>query len=139
MAKAEGLPPTASTASAGLSISYMGGKTWAGWSGLIIVNNGTTDMFNFVSPNIALIVSNFQYYVKHSANSPGNSEYVGWNLLLNNIDIVSNHLKALSLQHYNDFDQNMFLIPPNTVCQIESYTNTSADIYTYANIVLKEV
>ena len=135
------VPVSASTAVAttGLGIRYIGGKIWAGWSGLIVVNNGTTDMFKFVSPNIGLIVRNFQYYVRHSANSPGSAEYIGWNLLLNDMDIVTNHLKATSIQHYNDFDQNMFVIPPNTTCQIESYTNTSADIHTYANIVLEEI
>ena len=139
MTEADVIQPSASIASPGLGIRYMGGKTWAGWSGQIIVNNGTTDMFNFVSPNIGLIVTNFQYYIAHSTNSPVSNEYIGWNLKLNEVLIVLNHLKAATLQHYNDFDQNMFVIPPNTVCQIESYTNATNDIYTYANIVLEEI
>ena len=139
MTEADVIQPSASVASPGLGIRYIGGETWAGWAGLIIVNSGTTDMFNFVSPNIGLIVKNFQYYINHAAGVVTSGEYIGWDLLLNDIDIVQNRLKATTIEHYNDFDQNMFVIPPNTVCQIKSYTNVGADIYTYANIVLEEI
>ena len=96
-------------------------------------------MFNFVSPNIGLIVKNFQYYINHGSGVVTSGEYIGWDLLLNDIDIVQNHLKATTIEHYNDFDQNMFVIPPNTVCQIKSYTNVDGNVDTYANIVLEEI
>ena len=126
-------------AGTGLGITPVGGKIWAGWSGLIIVNSGSEDMFNFVSPNIGLVVTNFQYYIKHSSGSPGAAEYIGWSLKLNEVDIVVNHLKATTAQHFNDFDKNSFVIPPNTICQIETYTNTATDLKTYACLVLKEI
>lgn len=123
----------------GKGISYMGGGIWAGWSGEIIVNNSTVEMFNFVSPNQPLIVTNFQYYVKHSSASPAANEYVGWILSIDSIEIVANILKATTTQHYNDFDPNSFVLPANSVVKIESYTNTTSNIRTFGVMTSKQI
>jgi len=39
----------------GQTLQYMGGKSWAGWSGEILVpQNTNTNLFNFISPNLPL-------------------------------------------------------------------------------------
>ena len=119
----------------GKGITYMGGDIWAGWSGEVIVNNSTVEMFNFVTPIQALIVTNFQYYVQHSAASPAANEYVGWILTINGIQI----LKATTAQHYNDLDPNSFILPADSQIKIESYTNTTSNIRTSAVMTLKQI
>jgi len=126
-------------AATGLGIKHIGGKIWAGWSGEVIINNSTVDMFNFVTPNVGLIVTNFQYYINHSGNSPATNEYVGWILTLDSLTVVKNVQKATQQQHFNDFDKNSFVIPGNTKCVISSYTNTALNIPTYAMFYLKEI
>ena len=121
----------------GKGITNVGGGLWSGWSGQVIVNNNTVEMFNFVSPR-ALIVTNFQYYINHGGGSPSSAEYVGWDLSIDGIDIIISHWKATSTQHFNDMDQNSFIIPANSTCKIESYTNASVNIPTYAVMTLKE-
>ncbi len=120
------------------SLAYMGGDTWAGWSGLVLINNSTVEMFNFVTPSSPLIV-NFQYYMDHSAGSPGSNEYVGWILTIDGSTIIRNILKATTLQHYNDFDPNTFVLPANSTCKIESYTNQDENIYTSAVMTCKQI
>lgn len=121
----------------GKGITYVGNGIWGGWSGIVIINNNTVDMFNFVSPK-ALLVTNFQYYINHGANSPGSNEYIGWDLTIDGIDIVISHWKATTSQHYNDLDQNSFIIPANSNCTIKSYTNAAAELHTYSVLALKE-
>jgi len=121
----------------GKGITYVGGGIWAGWSGLVIADYPTVEMFNFVSPK-ALIVTNFQYYINHAGGSPASGEYVGWDLTIDGVEIVTSHFKATTVQHYNDMDQNSFIIPANSNCKIESYTNSSATIPTYGVLTLKE-
>jgi len=48
MAKAEGIPPTASVASPGLSLHYVGGHCYA-YSGTVDVDATETDLLNFTS------------------------------------------------------------------------------------------
>ena len=120
------------------SLAYMGGDTWAGWSGQVIVNSGTVEMFNFVTPSSPLIV-NFQYYINHSAAAVGDADYVGWILTIDGSTIIKNILKAHAIQHYNDFDPNTFVLPANSTCKIETYTNTSSNIETYAVMTCKEI
>jgi len=123
--------------SVGKGITNVGGGLWAGWSGQVIVNNNTVEMFNFVSPR-ALIVTNFQYYINHGGGSPSSAEYIGWDLTIDGVEIVTSHFKATTIQHYNDMDQNSFIIPANSNCKIESYTNHAGNIYTFAVMTLKE-
>ena len=123
----------------GKGISYMGGNIYAGWSGEIIVNNSTVEMFNFTTPNRPLLVSNFQYYVKHSSGSPSANEYVGWILTIDGIETVANIVKATTSQHYNDLDQNSFVLPANASCKIESYTNTATNIRTFSVMICKQI
>jgi len=127
------------TASTGLGIKYIGNSLWAGWSGEIIINNSTVEMFNFVSPNVSLLATNFQYYINHSGNSPATNEYIGWIMTLDDLTVVKNVQKATQQQHFNDFDKNSFVIPGNTRCVISSFTNTALNIPTYAMFVLKEI
>jgi len=96
-------------------------------------------MFNFISPNVGLVVTNFQYYIRHSAASPSSNEYVGWILTIDGIEIISNILKATTSQHFNDFDKNAFCLPGGAKVVVSSYTNTSANIKTYATFLLKEI
>jgi len=123
----------------GKGIVYMGDGIWAGWSGQIIVNNATVEMFNFTTPNQGLIVTNFQYYIEHSEASPSSAEYVGWILTIDDIVVIKNILKATILQHYNDFDPNSFILPANSTVQIESFTNADVPIPTYAVMTIKQI
>jgi len=123
----------------GKSILHQGNQIWAGWSGEVIVNNSTAEMFNFISPNVGLIATNFQYYVRHSSGSPATNEYVGWILTIDGIEIIANILKATSTQHFNDFDKNSFCLPGGAKVVVSSYTNTTANIPTFATFLLKEI
>jgi len=122
----------------GKSISYMGGGIWGGWSGLITVNSNTLEMFNFTSPNKVLIVTNFQYYIDHSSGIDTHN-YIGWNLKINELSIIETRWKATDTQHFNDLDANSFIIPANSKCIIESSTNHSGDVKTYAVMTLKQI
>jgi len=120
----------------GKGITYVGGSIWGAWSGLITVNSNTVEMFSFVTPK-AMFVTNFQYYIDHSSGIDTHN-YIGWNLKLNGISVIETRWKATDTQHFNDLDANSFIIPANTECIIESSTNHSGDVKTYAVITLKE-
>lgn len=123
----------------GKSILHQGNQIWAGWSGEVIINNSTAEMFNFISPNVGLVCTNFQYYINHSGNSPSANEYIGWILSIDGIEVIKNVQKATSSQHFNDFDKNAFCLPGGAKVVVSSYTNTSLNIPTFATFLLKEI
>jgi hypothetical protein len=123
----------------GKSISYMGGGIWAGWSGAVSVDNELKEMFNFIAPDTALRVLNFQYYIDLQTGSPDTHEYIGWDLTIDDIPIIVNRWKATTTMHFSDIDMNSFVIPANSTCVIESYTNHSGGIPTYGLLTLKQM
>jgi len=120
MAEAEGIPPTASAASAGQSIMYLGDYAWC-YTGGIGVNATLTTVLETQTAS-GLIVANMQLtYVTVSAN-----DQMEWQIYLN--DILMAGAKDVSPTHYTEFNFPLKLVlPPFTKIKV-TCDNVSQDV-----------
>jgi len=107
MAEAEGIPPTASTASVGLGINYVGTRVYA-YSGEVSVDNTETDLLNFTHNGAGLIVAKVQFH--YVENSGDDFQY---NIKLNDI-LVAGYSVIAATYNTNVDNYIPLLIPPGT-------------------------
>jgi len=129
MVEAEGIPPTASTASTGLGIRYIGRYCYA-YSGEVLVNEDTQPLLNFDSGS-GFIIASFSYGVDQNAALSG-SKLIGFTIQFNALKVFQVVGQSTSNFPMLDFDSNYrILIPPFTTVLIQSETTNSANIPTY--------
>jgi len=130
MAEAEGLPPTASVASVGPGIRYIGRHCYA-LSGEILVNNNTVTMLEFTTGD-GYIIASFSYGIDQNA-SLGGSKLIGFTVKLNDIKVFQQVSQTSATLQLIDFDPNYkILIPAFTNVLIESETTNAGNVPTYA-------
>jgi len=130
MAKAEGIPPTASVASVGPGIRYIGQHCYA-LSGEIIVNNNTVTMLEFTTGD-GYIIASFSYGVDQAASLVG-SRLIGFTIKLNDIKVFQQVTQTTAGYAMIDFDPNYrILIPAFTNVLIESETTNAGNVPTFA-------
>jgi len=109
MVEAEGIPPTASVASVGLGIRYIGTDPMYcyAFSGSVAVNNVETVLLEFTSGS-GLIRATFQFYYPEILTD--DYEY---SIYFNDI-VVGGHNVAESYRNMNPGIPMYFIIPPFT-------------------------
>jgi len=126
-------------AAASKDLTYIGGKTWAGWSGNGVATNGTdATLFDFRSPNKGLkAIASFSF----NENNLSANKNIGLIINLNGIDMYRMLVKKSSDAGFTnlDSDQIGFVIPPLTTVLITTTTDDTDNIATYLNLVCEEV
>jgi len=116
MAEAEGIPPTASTASTGLSIRYVGNWAYA-FSGIVEVTNTGADLLNFTTGG-GLIVATWRPC--RFDDDADNIQYFTFFNGLNVMGLINTHAES------SDQSQNYkLLIPPFTHVQVTGDNKSS--------------
>jgi len=106
---------------AGKSLQYMGGPTWAGWSGSQTTTNGAaTEVFNFRSPNVPLR-SVVTWTVDRTLQDY--NKFVGLKITFDGITIFN----TVSVSHWSDggfsnIVEWAMVIPNNSLVVIEIST-----------------
>jgi len=122
-----------------LALTYIGGKTWAGWSGNGVATNGTdATLYDFQSLNVGLkAIGSFSF---NESNLSANKK-IGLIIKLNGIDIYRMIVTKSSDAGFTnlDSDQIGFVIPPLTTVLITTTTDDTDNIATYLNLVCTEV
>jgi len=107
MAKAEGIPPTASVASVGPSIRYIGNWAYA-YSGIVDVEDLETDLINATSGN-GYIISRIQFHY-----GPGDTSDDFFYRVRLNGEVVVCYGVTHTLQYTDPDNYLNILIPPVT-------------------------
>ena len=117
MAKAEGLPPTASVASVGPRINYVGEHCYA-YSGVIDVTNTTVALLDFTSGG-GYIVAKYQ----PSVNTDTGDNML-FKIFLNSLEIQSTLIGSTTSN--SPYEEVEILIPPFTRCVINCANDSSS-------------
>jgi len=117
MAKAEGLPPTASVASVGPGVRYVGNWAYA-YSGAVDIQQPAAEMLNFTS-GTGIIKTKIQF-----GRGDGTGDDIFFLVAFNDIDVIgytSDELRKLDWPPIN------ILIPPFTQVIVTGY-NVTQDV-----------
>jgi len=129
-------PVSTAVAATGLGLKYVGGRTWAAWSGQVITNNSTETALEFDSPDTALKMmlnwatdfaqmgSGHTYQVKISLN-----EEIVWRF--NN--------KNEAARASADWDPIFMVIPAYSKFKLEVFCETSTDLKWTFNLIASEL
>ena len=118
MTEAEGIPPTASVASVGPGINYVGDRVFA-FSGSVDVPNVETSLLDFTS-GAGIIVGFFNSLIGFTGNV--NDDFL-WKVYMNDIAVI-----ALNATSAKDLDLNRIdiLIPPFTHVKVTAVNASSS-------------
>jgi len=120
MAEAEGIPPSASIASAGLGLRYIGDYAY-GFSGLVLVQNSPVALLEFTT-GTGFIVCKIGVF--NSDDSSNNAEIA---LSLNDIDVINFEIINTAQGDYlNGFAPIDLLIAPFTKFKLTAQNTTSS-------------
>jgi len=119
MVEAEGIPPTASVASAGQSILYLGDYAWCYTGGIGVINSATTVLETQSAEGI-LVAEVLLNYIFVGAN-----DQMEWQVYLNDILIAG--AKDSGPAVYTEFNNPIKLIlPPFTKLKVTAKNASSA-------------
>ena len=139
MTEADVIQPSASIASTGPGIRYIGGTTWAGWSGAGLATNGAdATLYEFESPNIGLkTVASFSF----DENNLSANKQLALKVQLNAITVYRMNVKKSTDAGFTNLDSDdiSFVIPPRTAVLITSATDDTDNITTYLNLVCESI
>ena len=116
MAEAEGIPPTASVASVGLGINYIGQHCY-GFSGEIGCSTSSITAFDFVSGS-GYILFKATFTGPLLYGDPNVGSEANWQISLNDIVIANAHTDTAEGDIIQQ-PQLTFLVPPFTKVKIE--------------------
>jgi hypothetical protein len=125
MAEAEGIPPTASVASVGPRINYLGQHIYA-YSGEIIVTNATVTCLEFTT-GAGYIMADFIQSIDMSQIDQG--QLIGFSIELNGVVVCKfeEHIRSIASTEYIGLQKYEFLIPPFTLVTTKAYTDDSSN------------
>lgn len=119
----------------GTTINYMGGRIWAGWSGLVNAINGANGtLFNFRSPDIPLTVT-ASFCINASALSA--NKVVGVIVKMDGIVIYEQII--FEGEQQPDFDVFYFVIPGGSLINIECKTSNASNLPMALTLVCKQI
>jgi len=112
MAEAEGIPPTASVASVGPGIRYVGNNWAYAFSGKKIINNDNTDLLDFTTGG-GFIVANIEW-----GGDGVDSGQITYTIELNSQNVMYKRCQVAGSDNRNDFEigttRVKMLLPPFT-------------------------
>ncbi len=121
MAKAEGIPPSASIASPGLRLNYIGEHCY-GYSGAITVGQETKAALDFTTGS-GYIIGKLFFTYDITGYSAG--EEIGYQVKLNDVEVVDAVYGANITTPTTNVYQLEILLPPFTTTQI-NFVSTDA-------------
>jgi len=122
---------------AGTTINYMGGKNWAGWSGLVTATNGTNGtLFNFRAPDIPLTVT-ASFSIDASLMS--SNKIAGIIVSMDGITVYDQKIFWSSSTAQPDFDVFYFVIPGGSLINIQNYTTDDDAIPMALTLVCEQI
>ena len=133
------IPVSATVATTGKGITYVGGSTWAGWSGAVNATNGTdATLFDFTSPSAGLKITASFFF---DENNLGANELLGLTMRLNGRIVYQMRIKKGGDAGFTNLDSDTIglVIPPFTEVLITATTSDADNIQTGVNLVCKEV
>ena len=118
-------PVSASIASTGKGIRYIGRHCYA-FSGEIIVANATVTCLDFTS-GAGYIMADFIQSINASAIDQG--QLFGFTIELNGVEVCKfeEHVRSMAGQEYIGLQKYEFLIPPLTHVTTKAYTDDSSN------------
>jgi len=120
---------------AGTTLNYMGGKTWAGWSGLVNAINGAKGtLFNFRSPDIPLTVT-ASFCI--DAGALASNKILGIIVKMDGIIIYNQRIYEGEQQP--DFDVFYFVIPGGSLINIQCETSNLSNIPMALTLVCEQI
>ena len=122
MTEADDIQPSASIASTGKGIRYIGEYCYA-YSGVIDLAGATTATQLEFTTGSGLISG--EYTFGADANDIDSNAYLGFLIYLNNILMYQRSLRAASSGNWNIFGPLPLIIPPFTTVKVESETTDS--------------
>ena len=136
MTEVDANPASASVATTGKGIKYVGGGYWGAWSGAVISNAGTTTAleFNNAEPLVAKISWASDLSVL------GNGDLIRIQIELNDLIVFRYMSKNESGRAIMDIDPVRLIIPGNqTKFKLEIYTQTGSDVKSTFNLIGREI
>jgi len=127
MAKAEGLPPTASVASVGPGIRYIGDNYAYAYSGKKIINSDNTDLLDFTTGS-GFILANIEW-----GGDGVDSGQITYTIELNSQNVMYKRCQVAGSDNRNDFEigttRVKMLLPPFTrfVLNVDNATASNYD------------
>jgi len=132
MAEAEGIPPTASVASVGPGINYVGKDHCFAYSGKIIVANSEITLLEFDS-QIGLLKMRWEWNYTNNNDTISTDDYT-FRCYLNDL-VITAAVTSTSDRFNENAKYKMFLVPPFTAVKITAENkNTSANNFCYSTI-----
>jgi len=126
MAEAEGIPPTASTASVGLGISYVGSHCYS-YGGTNIVSAGTTPrVFMEFTTGSGYIHAKFFFGYDTTGAATGNE--IGYAIFLNDLSILDNTAFYGHGWSLTGSSPPELILPPFTKVRVEMETDDSGGL-----------
>jgi hypothetical protein len=125
------------TFSVGKGITYVGGGTWAGYSGIKVLNNNTVTLFEFttgITPLNAIV----EWYLEITGNVASSKNF-NFVLTINGIDVINNGGRSGQTHTFYDVDPMHIIFPPNSLVKIESTTSNTSDVNTSSIITARDI
>jgi len=136
MPKADVNPASASVATTGKGIKYIGGDYWAAWSGSVISNAGTTTIFEFSNPEPLTVKINWATDLSTLASG----DLITIQIELNDLIVFRYKTKNEAARAIMDIDPIRLIIPGNnTVFKMTIYTQTGSDVISTFNLIGREI
>jgi hypothetical protein len=129
-------PVSTTVASTGLGLKYVGGKTWAAWSGQVVTNNSTLTALEFNSPDVPL-----KALISWATDFAliGNGHTYKLQIDLNDEIVFRFNTKNESGRASSDWDPIYLVIPPFSIFKLEVYSETANDIKWTINLTADEL
>ena len=137
----EAVPSSAAVASTGLGLRYIDKEFWGGWSGPVAVSQtGFSDLFNFTSPSVALLVR-FEFGIYDYSMATG--EAIRLKILLNDLVVMERRIEYTGAgQSASPSDLSTpfdMLIPPFTQVNYQATADHSSSMNAYGVLTARAV
>ena len=129
-------PASATVATTGLGLKFVGGKTWAAWSGQVITNNSTETALEFDSPDVPLkALISWATDLGQMSNGATYRIEIG----LNDEIVFRFNSKNEAGRASSDWDPIYLVIPAFSIFKVEVFCETSSNIKWTLNITADEL
>ena len=128
-------PVSATVATTGKGVVYVGGGYWTGYSGAVAINASEGTQFEFTSPHVGTVAK----YIFSDTAPPGSNQYVAYIISLNDLVVFDARFFNFSAGVVDLDIPIEFVIPPLTEVKIIAKVAEAEAHTTYGMLMLKEV
>jgi len=136
MPQTDANPASATQATTGKGIRYVGGGYWAAWSGGVISNAGTTTIFEFNNPEP--IKAKISWATDLSTLASG--DLITILITLDDLTVFRYRSKNEAARAIMDIDPIRLIIPGNnTIFKMTIYSQTASDLTSTFNLIGRQL